>query len=314
MDTYLRAGVIGVGTMGTNHARVYHESLKYNLIGVADQNNERANMIAQNYECKAFKDYQDLLDENLDVVSIVVPTILHTEVALKAISSGSNILVEKPISDTVQNAEEIIKAAREKKVRLLVGHIERFNPAIIKLKELIDSNLLGEIISISAKRVGPFNPRIRDVGIILDLGTHDIDILSYLSGKKVKAIYAVAGSAIHTHEDHAIITLTFEDGSNGVIETNWLTPHKMRTLTVVGSNGIAEVDYVNSTLRLFDKEWIRDAKIDKQEPLKLEIEHFAECVCDGKEPLVTGEDGRTILKIALKAIESAQTGKVYPLL
>ena len=313
MDRYLRAGVIGTGTMGSNHARVYFESSKYDLIGVADQDNERANMIAQSYECKAFKDYQDLLNENLDVVSIVVPTILHTEVAVKAISCGSNVLVEKPISDTVQHADEIIEAAKKKGVRVLVGHIERFNPAIIRLKELIDSNLLGDIISISAKRVGPFNPRIRDVGIILDLGTHDIDILSYLSGKKVKAVYAVAGSAIHTHEDHAIITLTFEDGSNGVIETNWLTPHKMRTLTVVGSNGIAEADYVDSTLRLFDKEWIRDAKINKQEPLKLEIEHFAECVLNNKEPLVTGEDGKNVLEIALKAIESAQTGKVCPL-
>jgi UDP-N-acetylglucosamine 3-dehydrogenase len=313
MKTYLRAGVIGTGTMGSNHARVYFESSKYDLIGVADLDNERANMIAQNYECEAFSDYKDLLKENLDVVSIVVPTILHTEVALKAIDCGSNILVEKPIADTVQNADEIINAAHKKGVRVLVGHIERFNPAIIKLKELIDNNILGDIISISAKRVGPFHPRIRDVGIILDLGTHDIDILSYLSGKKVKAVYAVAGSAFHTHEDHAIITLTFEDGSNGVIETNWLTPHKMRTLTVVGSNGIAEADYVNSTLRLYDKEWIRDAKIEKQEPLKLEIEHLADCVIENKEPLITGEAGKTVLEIALKAMESAQTGKVYPL-
>jgi UDP-N-acetylglucosamine 3-dehydrogenase len=171
MKTYLRAGVIGTGTMGSNHARVYFESSKYDLIGVADLNYERASMMAQNYECKAFNDYEDLLKENLDVVSIVVPTILHKEVALCAVDCGCNILVEKPISDTVQNADEIIKAAHEKEVRVLVGHIERFNPAIIKLKELIDDNLLGDIISISAKRVGPFNPRIRDVGIILDLGT-----------------------------------------------------------------------------------------------------------------------------------------------
>ena len=313
MDRHLRAGVIGTGTMGSNHARVYFESSKYDLIGVADLDYERASMIAHNYECRAFDNYEALLKENLDVVSIVVPTILHKEVAVNAINSGSNILVEKPISDTVQNADEIIKTAYKKEVKVLVGHIERFNPAIIKLKELIDDNLLGDIISISAKRVGPFNPRIRDVGIILDLGTHDIDILSYISNKKVKAVYAVAGSAIHTHEDHAIMTLTFEDGSNGVIETNWLTPHKMRTLTVVGSNGIAEVDYIESSLRLFDKEWIRDAKIEKQEPLKLEIEHLADCVCDGKEPLITGEDGKTVLEIALKAIESAQTGKVCPL-
>jgi UDP-N-acetylglucosamine 3-dehydrogenase len=306
----LSVGVIGVGAMGKNHARLYSELPNVELIGVADVNEILATSIAQTYGCKPYADYHDLLDGNLDAVSIAVPTTLHNKVALDAIKKGINVLVEKPIADTVENADEIIKAARENRIKLMVGHVERFNPAIIKLKELIDSGLLGDVVSISAKRVGYYDPRIRDVGIIIDLGTHDIDIMSYLYGEGVKEVYASAGSVVHSHEDHAIITLNFGSGSSGVIDTNWLTPHKVRNLTVIGSKGIAEVNYIEETLRIFDQEWIRDAKIEKEEPLKLELMHFIDCVQHDREPLVSGEEGKHALAVALAAVESARTGKV----
>jgi len=306
----LRAGVIGVGAMGKNHARLYSELKGVELIGVADVNQALAASIAQTYGCKPYADYHDLLDRNLDAISIVVPTTLHKKVALDAITKRINVLVEKPIADTVENADEIIKVARQNKVKLMVGHVERFNPAIIKLKELIDNRLLGNVVSISAKRVGLYNPRIKDVGIIIDLGTHDIDIMSYLYGERIKEVYALAGSVVHSHEDHAIITLNFDNGSSGVIDTNWLTPHKVRNLTVIGSKGIAEVNYIEETLRIFDQEWIRDAKIEREEPLKLELMHFIDCVQNDREPLVSGEEGKHALEVALAAIESARTGKV----
>jgi len=306
----LRVGVIGVGTMGKNHARLYSELLGVELIGVVDVNETLATSIAQSYGCKPFADCNDLLGENLDALSIAVPTTLHKNVALDAIQRGINVLVEKPIADTVENADEIIKAALKNGVKLMVGHVERFNPAIIKLKELVGNGLLGNIVSISAKRVGPYNPRIRDVGIILDLGTHDIDIMSYLYGEKIKEVYASAGSVVHSHEDHAIITLNFDSGSSGVIDTNWLTPHKVRNLTVIGSRGIAEVNYIEETLKIFDQEWIRDAKIEKEEPLKLELLHFIDCVQNDREPLVSGEQGKHALEVALAAVESARAGKV----
>ena len=310
MKNKLRVGVVGVGSMGKNHARLYSELPGVELVGVADVDSTLANSIAQSYGCKSFADHNDLLEKNLDAVSIVVPTTLHREVALDAIQRGINVLVEKPIADTVENADKIVRAARSKGVKLMVGHVERFNPAIIKLKELIDGGLLGKVVSISAKRVGPYNPRIRDVGIVLDLGTHDIDIMSYLYGEKIKQVYASAGAVVHSHEDHAIITLNFDSGSSGVIDTNWLTPHKVRNLTVIGSEGIAEVNYIEETLRIFDQEWVRDAKIEKQEPLRLELLHFIDCVQHGKKPLVSGEDGRHALAVALAAVESARTGKV----
>ena len=306
----LRVGVIGVGAMGKNHARLYSELFGVELIGVSDVNETLVASVARSYDCKPFADYNDLLGENLDALSIAVPTTLHKNVALDAIQRGINVLVEKPIADTVENADEIIKAALKNGVKLMVGHVERFNPAIIKLKELVGNGLLGNIVSISAKRVGPYNPRIRDVGIILDLGTHDIDIMSYLYGEKIKEVYASAGSVVHSHEDHAIITLNFDSGSSGVIDTNWLTPHKVRNLTVIGSRGIAEVNYIEETLKIFDQEWIRDAKIEKEEPLKLELLHFIDCVQNDREPLVSGEQGKHALEVALAAVESARAGKV----
>jgi UDP-N-acetylglucosamine 3-dehydrogenase len=306
----LRAGAVGVGAMGKNHARVYSQLDGVELVGVADTNEALAAAVAESYGCKPYADYRDLLGQGLDILSVVVPTTIHKQVALDAIRAGVNVLVEKPIADTVENADELIKAARDNSVKLMVGHVERFNPAIIKLKEMVNSGLLGDIVSISAKRVGPYNPRIRDVGIIIDLGTHDIDVMSYMYGEKIKEVYALAGSVVHSQEDHAIITLNFKSGGSGVIDTNWLTPHKVRNLTVMGSKGIAEVNYIDETLRIFDREWVRDAKIEKEEPLKLEIVHFIECVRTDRRPLVSGKDGRHALAVALAAVESARTGKV----
>jgi UDP-N-acetylglucosamine 3-dehydrogenase len=306
----LSAGVIGVGSMGKNHARIYSQLKDVELVGVADTNEALAASVSRSYGCTSYADYHDLLGRGLNVLSVAVPTTLHRQVALDAIQRGVNVLVEKPIADTVENADALIRAARDNKVKLMVGHVERFNPAIAKLKEMIDVGLLGDVVSISAKRVGPYNPRIRDVGIILDLGTHDIDVMAYLRGKRIKEVYALAGSVVHSHEDHAIITLNFDGGSSGMIDTNWLTPHKVRNLTVIGSKGIAEVNYVEEALRIFDQEWVRDAKIEKEEPLKLELVHFIECVRLDKKPLVSGEDGRHALAVALAAVDSARTGTV----
>ena len=313
MEKELRAGVVGVGAMGRNHARLYSQLPGVALVGVADADEALATSIARQYDCQPYADYNDLLGQNLDMVSVVVPTTLHRAAALAAIEKGVHVLVEKPISDAVKNADEMIEAAREKGVKLMVGHVERFNPAVSKLKALVDEGLLGEIVSVSTRRVGPYNPRIRDVGIILDLGAHDIDIMHYLYGEKVKQVYASAGTVVHSHEDHAIITLNFPNGGSGVIDTNWLTPHKVRSLTVVGSKAIAEVNYIEQTLRIFDEAWIRDAKVEKDEPLKLELLHFIDCVRNDRQPLVTGEQGRHALAVALAAIDSAPTGKAVPI-
>jgi len=306
----MKVGVIGVGSMGRHHARIYAEMPHVELVGLADPDRARVAEMACMYGTRPYGDPRDLLREGPDAVSIAVPTTLHKSVALAAIEKGVNVLIEKPIADTIQNADKIIEAAEERGVKLLVGHVERHNPAVVRLKEVIAEGQLGDIISISAKRVGPYNPRVRDVGIVLDLATHDIDVMCHLCGEEVEEVYALAGSVVHGHEDHAIVMLKFGNGVSGVVETNWLTPHKVRTLTVIGSKGIAEVDYLRKSLTLFDKEWVREAKVEEGEPLRLELERFVDCVQHQTPPRVTGKEARQALSIAFAATESYKTGRV----
>ncbi|ALM76140.1 UDP-N-acetylglucosamine 3-dehydrogenase [Thermococcus barophilus] len=309
----IRVGVVGVGNMGRHHARVYSELAKegkVEFIGVADANFKRAKEIAGQYKIRAFQDYRELMSK-VDAVSIAVPTSLHKQIALDFIEKGVNILVEKPIAESIESAQEIIKAAKANNVVLMVGHIERFNPAVLKLREILRDGALGEIVTLMAKRVGPFPPQIKDVGVIVDLAVHDIDVMSFLLGEQVKEVYAKAGSAKNPLEleDYAVMVLTFESAT-GIVETNWLTPHKVRKLSVVGTEGIAELDYINQELTLYNHEWIRKAKIQKREPLRNEIEHFVECIEKGVEPIVSGRDGLHALKVAIMALESAKEGKI----
>ena len=305
-----RVGVIGTGAMGQHHVRIYSEMDDVELVGISDVDETRVGKLASQYNTLPFTDYNELLAQHLHAVSIVVPTMLHRQVVLDAIAAGTNVLIEKPIADTVENANAMISAAQEAGLTLMVGHIERFNPAVTKMKKIIDSGLLGKIVSISTRRVGPYNPRIRDVGIILDLGVHDIDAISYLYGKKVSEIYAIAGQDIHSQEDHASIMLKFNGDKAGVVETNWLTPHKVRKMTVIGIDGVAYLDDNEQTVSIHDGEWIREAKIEKAEPLKRELEHFIDAVQNDKVPIVSGEDGKHALEVALAAIESYKTGQI----
>lgn len=304
MRLLIRVGVIGTGAMGQNHVRIYSEMENVDLAGISDVDQKRVETMATQFKTKAFTDYKKMLAEGLDAVSVVVPTKMHTQVVLDALDMGAHILVEKPIADTAENAELMIEAAKKAGRILMVGHIERFNPAVIKLKEIMDSGTLGKIVSISTKRVGPYNPRIRDVGVILDIGVHDIDIISYLYGKKISSVYAIAGADIHSFEDHASIILRMDHNFAGVVETNWLTPHKVRQLTAIGLKGVAYLDYINQTVQLHDNEWIRKAKVEPSEPLKNELEYFVDCVAKGRDPKPCGEDGKHALEVAMAAIRS----------
>ncbi|KKG00518.1 oxidoreductase [Methanosarcina mazei] len=300
----IRVGVIGTGAMGQNHVRIYSEMEGVELAGISDVDQKRVEAMAVQFNTKGFTDYNEMFAEGLDAVSVVVPTKLHKQVVLDALEAGLNVLVEKPIADTLENADLMIEAAKKAGKILMVGHIERFNPAVIKLKELIDSEILGKVVSISTRRVGPYNPRIRDVGVILDIGVHDIDIISYLYGRRVNHVYAVAGADIHSFEDHASIILRMDHEFAGVVETNWLTPHKIRKLTAIGIKGVAYLDYIDQTVEIHDNGWIQKAKIEESEPLKNELEHFIDCFATGKAPKTCGEDGKHALEVAMAAIRS----------
>ncbi|MBN2459167.1 Gfo/Idh/MocA family oxidoreductase [Candidatus Woesearchaeota archaeon] len=329
----LKAAVIGIGAMGKNHARIYSDLDGVKLVALCDSSAEHASFLAGKYGCKYYADYKEMLSkEKIDLVSIAVPTSSHKAVALDCIAKKINCLIEKPIAPTLKEAEQIIRAARASKVKLTVGHVERFNPAIIELKKRLDNNEVGRVFKIDANRVGPFPSRIRDVGVVIDLATHDIDIMRYLTGSEVARLFAETEQKIHTsNEDLLSGILKFKNNAICNFNINWLTPTKIRKLYVTGEKGMFVVNYLHQDLYFYENEEIHNNLeyadlmrgvsegkmskffINKKEPLKAELEHFADCVANDKKPLVSGEDGLKALEIALKLIESANTNKVIML-
>jgi len=319
----MRVGVIGAGSMGKNHARIYSDMHGVDLVGVADPDRKTGKSVASAHGCRYYKDYKEfLLKERPDAVSVCVPTSLHYPVSLDVIEHGVNLLIEKPITKKLQDAEHIVALAKKAGVKLAVGHIERFNPAVQRLKSLIDKGKLGEITSILARRVGLFPPRIKDANVIIDIAVHDIDIFNYLLGKPPVKINASAGKAlVDDREDYADIFLRY-NGTNGLIEVNWITPVKIRVLNVTGTKGYARVNYITQDLTLYESVYEKTCDrfgdfvvqfgepkkklvhVVKEEPLKLELENFIEAVKKDGQPLVSGEDGLSVLRIAIDIIKS----------
>ena len=327
----LNVGVIGIGSMGQNHARVLAEIS--NLIGVSDANSEATSKISERYKTKGFNDYNDLLKlDSLEAVSIATPTETHFEVAMAAINEGKHVLVEKPFTATIEQGEKLIQAAAEQNVKLVVGQIERHNPVVRFTKDMMKNNKFGDLISISSRRVSSFPARIRDVGVIFDLGIHDIDVLRYLVGTKIKSVFTLAGITRtqdnQEFEDHANILLEFEGTTCSVpafIEVNWLTPMKVRKVSLTCSENFVEFDYMTQSLEvssstiidydisnlyfLPQKYEIRKISVKPEEPLKNELMDFINSIKNSTTPLVPGEEGLETLKIAQTAVESYKNNK-----
>jgi UDP-N-acetylglucosamine 3-dehydrogenase len=319
----MRVAVIGTGVMGRNHARIYSELEGAELASVADTDRKRGTEISDKYGCKCYTDYRKmLLVERPDAVSVCVPTSLHYRVARDVIGNGTHLLVEKPIAKTLKEAEEMVKLARKAGIKLAVGHIERFNPAVQELKRLIDRGKLGEITSILARRVGIMPPRIKDANVVVDIAVHDIDVFRYLLGRDPEKIEASGGKAlVKDREDYADIFLKY-NGTNGFIEVNWITPVKIRMLNVTGTKGYATLNYITQDLTLYESVYEKTCdefgdfvvnfgeprkrilKVEKKEPLRLELEDFLDSVKSGREPLVTGTDGLKVLKTAADIMEA----------
>ncbi len=319
----INVAVIGIGNMGRNHARVYYELDNVNLIAVCDFNEKLCKEVSTEFNCKYYIDYEEMLSkENIDAISIVVPTKHHKSVALGCIKKQKHVLLEKPMAETVEDAKEIIVAAEKNKIKLAIGHIERFNPAVVELKKIIDSKILGDIISLVTRRVGGFPPQINDSNVIIDLAVHDIDIYNYLLGLQPTEITANTTRAIiNNREDCADIFLKYK-GTTGYIQVNWITPVKIRNLSITGTKGYAELDYISQELTLFKNNFVsktvdfgeyveifgkhekQEIPVKKEEPLKNEIKHFIDCVINNKEPLVDGKEGIEALEICIKALKA----------
>lgn len=321
----LRAAVVGLGAMGRNHLRVYSEMPEIELVGVVDVTRAAIERANKGRNVDAFTDVESMLAKaRPDIVSVAVPTSMHRDVTLQVIDFGVNVLVEKPIAGTIEEAREMTAAAKRAGVRLMVGHIERFNPAVRELKQRLEQ--AGTIFQTVARRVGPFPDRIRDVGVVVDLAAHDIDAMRFLLNLPAERIYAETARRIHTdHEDMLFGTIRFANGVLGCLEVNWLTPTKIRELTVVGSRGTFIANYLTQDLSFHENsavsvEWadlgslrgvnegnaIRYA-FARQEPLRAELEAFVQYVRGGDCP-ISPEDATDTLAIALDLISSAQEG------
>lgn len=324
----LTGAVIGVGNMGRHHARNYREVSGVDLIAVCDVDEALGKRLAREFGTNYFKNYNDMLRiANPDLVTIAVPTRLHHVVALDVIKAKKNLLIEKPIALSISEAEEIIKEAKKAKVKLTVGHVERFNPAVIKLKELIRRGKLGTIVSVMARRAGTIPNRIKDANVILDMGVHDIDLLNFIIEGRPSNVYSSGGRAIlKKHEDYADIFLEYPSVNGGLnvtghIQVNWLTPVKIRKLNVTGTKGYAVVDLGTQELVLFNTKYTHEfdafedfigkfkksegkkIKVLLKEPLRAQLESFIDSVANGAPLIISPEEALLALRTAVLATE-----------
>ena len=306
----LKIAVIGCGSWGRNHVRVYSDLNNVKLSAVADTNVEISRSIGEKYNVKWYTDPIDVLDvPEIDAVSICTPTVTHAEIAMRAIEKGKHVLVEKPMTNTIDEAHQIIKAAEMKGVHLSVGFVERFNPAVREAMNIVSRGDIGDVILTHTRRVSRRPMRIGDVGVIKDLAIHDIDVINHLFEGSATGVFASAGSIAHSFEDYANILICFEKERSAFVETNWLTPRKVRQLIITGTEGIVEVEYINQELRVENNDRLYQPYLHQEEPLKMELRSFAQSILEDSPPVVTGYDGIKALEICEAAINSAKTGK-----
>jgi UDP-N-acetylglucosamine 3-dehydrogenase len=311
----LGVAVIGTGFWGKNHARVYRELESTELVGICDVNAERAKSVASQFGAKAYTSSARMLrNKDVEAVSVCTWSTMLAKEALKALKAEKHVLVEKPMATNTQQAMKLLKTAEENGLHLTVGFLMRFIPGLRQIREAVENKKIGELVCATAKRVSQWPERIGDVGVVKDTAIHDIDIMRFIAGEEPSSVYAKTGSMRHRKfEDYAQIMLTYEDGKSAFIESNWLTPYKTRVLTVTGSDAIMRLDYITQGL------WIESAKENRQprygfqEPLKLELQHFAECVTEKKKPVITGTDGLRALNIAEAALRSSAKNRAVKL-
>ena len=302
----LRVGVIGVGVMGSNHARVLTGLPDIELVGIADPDRKQADFVARTLGCKAVADADALFDMKLDAVTIAAPTHLHRDLALAAIARGVHLLVEKPIASTVDEGREIIAAARRAGLILMIGHVERFNPAVEAIKEAVRNE---DILSIGITRVGPFPPRMSNVGVVIDLAVHDIDLIRWFTDSDIIDVQPQLSSAVAEREDIALLQFRTASGVLAHINTNWLTPFKARNVTIATRGKYVMGDLLTRQVTEcfgFQPDGsysMRHLSVGYAEPLRSELLAFLRAVRTGSTPAVTGEEGVASLEIATRCLE-----------
>ena len=304
----LRIGVVGVGVMGSNHARVLAGLPGAELAGVADPDAKQAEFVARTLGCAAVPDVEGLLDLGIDAITIAAPTHLHREVALAATARGVHVLVEKPIASSVEEGHEIIDAARDAGVTLMVGHVERFNPAVEAIKDAIRGE---DILSIAITRVGPFPPRMSNVGVVIDLAVHDIDLIRWFTDSDIIEVQPQLSSAVAEREDIALLQFRTASGVLAHINTNWLTPFKARNVTVATRRKYVMGDLLTRQVTEcfgFQPDGsysMRHLSVGHAEPLRSELLAFLQAIRSGASPAVTGEQGVASLEVAIQCLTTS---------
>lgn len=314
----LRVGVVGVGTMGRHHIRIVSESPDVSLAGLYDPDTERAAQFCDLYGCTAFENLDELL-AGADAVSVAAPTSLHVEIGERVLERGVHLLMEKPLAHDVRGAERLVKEAREAGVVLMAGHVERYNPAIQKLMEML-GDPKEQIISIDARRLAPFDgSRCLDVDVLSDLLIHDIDLALEIADSPIAAVSASGRPVFSTQTDVAYARVDFENGATAVFWTGKCSPKKVRSLTVTTHRRFFEADTLTNSLVVHMADALAELKegicfmtqlsteeieVPPQEPLKAELEDFFAAVRGERTPVVTGERALQDLK-ALEWVRNA---------
>ncbi|MGM0603656.1 MAG: Gfo/Idh/MocA family oxidoreductase [Bacillota bacterium] len=310
MENRIKVGVIGVGSMGINHVRSY-ASLKHicDLVGLYDTDRKKADDIAQSYGVKSFSSLENLLKE-VDAVNIATPTSTHYDIAVESVKKGIHILIEKPITSEVEQAEEILSMARDKNLTVQVGHIERFNPAIQALPGILEDE---KIIALDVQRMGPYDPRINDTDVIQDLMIHDIDVVNSLIEGDIKDVQGF-GRVVESEKmiDYAVANMLMSNGVIATLTASRATHKKVRKLSITTMKSYVELDYMQRKVivtrrggLVHDNNYQQENELeeifsDEEEPLKAQLKHFICAVKNDTRPLINGSDGLEALRLTKK--------------
>ena len=312
----VRVGVIGVGVMGERHCRVYSGLRKVDLVGIADLNADRGRVVATNYETHYFEDYRQLLNK-VDAISIATTTPTHFKLAIEALQKGVHVLVEKPLTETLEQGEQLVSEAERRGKILQVGHIERFNPAYIELKNVIEEKRL---IALNVQRLSSFDASNTDVDVIRDLMIHDLDLIADLLGHDFEGLTAWGRSISTNAIDHAVANLSFKNGPIVTLTASRITEQKVRSMEVIAEGTYIEVNLLSKSLMLHrrtlpqyvdnhqaakyrQESIIECIHVPPVEPLLLELRHFVECISEGTPNSVPGQDGLYALQLAHRIAE-----------
>jgi UDP-N-acetylglucosamine 3-dehydrogenase len=331
----LSVGLIGAGRMGAYHVETWERVADAHLIAVAEPAEAVARARIGRRPIDWLEDYRWLLERaDIDAVCICAPSTQHGRIALEAIAAGKHVFVEKPIATALEDGLRMAAAARLAGLKLMVGHVERFNPSVGKLAELIRDGRIGRIFRAHSTRVGPLPPNVQDAGVALDLATHDLDLMQFVLGRDITSIYAEGSRCVHpSQEDMIACLLRFgEDGPLGLLDANWLTPEKRREMTVIGEGGMLSASYLTQDVWFTESAgaptaWSELARIrgdadgaavrfalPRVEPLQAELQAFARCILDDTPEPISAQDGCRALAAALAVRDSAANSRPVTLL